>query len=164
MLHTKLIENASRYIGTHHGTANGDILITKWLANFGLPLKIGGSYNPYCAAFVMSCIEETGKSKIFKSARCLDIWNKTSSKMRVEKPFKGCVFVWDFGNGTGHVGFVNQVNIGRMSTIEGNTKNPAIATNDSERNGGWVISRDRSCKIGMIGDIKLLGFIDPFID
>ena len=162
--HIKLIETARKYIGTHHDKM-GDNLITGWLANVGCSLKTNGTYTPYCAGFVISMLKEAGfENKVFQSASSLAIWNKTPKQLRVSKAYKGCLFVWDFGGGRGHIGFCDNVLPNdKMTTIEGNTTNPKIPTSETERNGGWVVARERSYKIGMIGNIKLLGFIDPYL-
>lgn len=162
--HYKLMEIVTQYLGTHHDT-KGDELIKGWLANVNCNLKTGNEYTPYCAGFVISMLKEAGfENKIYKSASSLDIWNKTPKELRVPKAYKGCLFVWDFGGGKGHIGFCNNVlPNNRMITIEGNTKNPNIKDAiGTERDGGWVYQRDRSNRIEKVGAINILGFIDPY--
>jgi hypothetical protein len=163
--HIKLIETAHQYIGTHHDEM-GDDLITGWLANVRCSLKTNGTYTPYCAGFVISMLKEAGfENKVFQSASSLAIWNKTPKELRVSKAYKGCLFVWDFGGGRGHIGFCDNVLPNdKMTTIEGNTKNPNVKNKDAtERDGGWVYSKERTNKIAKIGAINILGFIDPYL-
>ncbi len=162
--YNKLITIANQYIGTKNATKEGDQLISKWLKNVGLDLKNENHhYNPYCAAFIISCLKETHINKVHISGSCLDIWHKTPIKMRTEKPFAGCIFIWDFGNGSGHTGLITDIIENKMLTIEGNTTESVVISSDEhERNGGFVARKKRNNKIGMIGKIKLLGFIDPF--
>jgi hypothetical protein len=164
--HIKLMETARQYIGTHHD-AKGNKLIEKWLASVNRDLYINDTeYTAYCAAFVSQMLAEADISnKVYKSAGSLEIWNKTPKELRVQKAYKGCLFVWDFGGGKGHIGFCDtELPNNKMLTIEGNTKNPNIKNepNVSERDGGWVYQRERTNLITKIGAINILGFIDPY--
>ncbi len=167
--HIKLIETARKYIGTHHDI-DGNKLITKWLASVNRDLYIRDPFNTeytaYCAAFVSQMLTEAGfNNKVYKSAGSLEIWNKTPKELRVQKAYKGCLFVWDFGGGKGHIGFCDkELPNDIMLTIEGNTKNISIKNepNVSERDGGWVYQRKRTNLITKSGKISILGFIDPY--
>jgi hypothetical protein len=87
---------------------------------------------PWCAAFMMYCIEQvekaTGvKSRLFKSEHVLTLWNKSPADLRAAKPQVGSLVIWqNYRDGrptiSGHVGIVVEhpkPNV--IFTIEGNT-------------------------------------------
>ena len=118
----------------------------------------------WCCAFVYWCFDEAataaGRSNpMFKTAGCLAHWNnaqragaqRITAAEAVADPGRvkpGMVFVMDFGGGLGHTGFVERVDGGFITTLEGNTD--ASQT----REGGGVYRLTR--KLSSIGK----GFID----
>jgi CHAP domain/Putative peptidoglycan binding domain len=126
-----------------------------------------GGY-PWCQAFVYWCIVQSCKSLARanpapKTAGVLDHWNQAktvSGVQRITKPQalagagqvqSGMVFVNDYGNGYGHIGFVERVfPDGRLITVEGNT-NP-----EANREGLGVFRLERR----KITDKELKGFLD----
>ncbi|MBE7177674.1 MAG: CHAP domain-containing protein [Mucilaginibacter polytrichastri] len=123
-----------------------------------------GSY-AWCAAFVYWCFKQvsdkTGKPvSVPKTAGVLNMWNKAvqagikhiDTNTAVNNPLlikPGFVFVMSFGRGTGHTGFVEGVEGGKLITIEGNT-------NDGGSREGIGVFRRNSRKINQINK----GFID----
>jgi hypothetical protein len=103
--------------------------VEKYLKSTGLP---GGHF--WCMAFVFWCFKTAagnlGVANPFpKTAGVLDAWNK-SQGMRITKAAAvanlsrvgpGAVFIMDFGNGSGHTGFVESNSAGDLTTVEGNT-------------------------------------------
>jgi len=93
--------------------------------------------NSWCCAFVYWCFDEAAKSAgrsnpMVKTAGCLDHWNRAktngalriASKDAVNSPalvLPGMVFIMDHGAGKGHTGFIERVEGGLITTIEGNT-------------------------------------------
>lgn len=167
--HLKFIEFLEKTIDLHRGDPESDKQITKWLKSVGINDKTA----PFCAAYVSYMVNEFQPVNTFKkSASALGLYRNNIDK-KVDKPYTGCLFFWDFGNGTGHTGIVCNVNVpefGRMITIEANTKKNKTESAGSERTGGWVAKRERSSvpgiypTLGVHDKIKLIDcFIDPFL-
>lgn len=115
----------------------------------------------WCMAFVQWAIklvevQMNVSSPIFSSEHCRTVWNN-SPALRVDKPFPGCVVIWQHGNTTnGHTGVVTSVTDTNISTVEGNTS----TGKGVDRNGDGVYARIRT-KTGS-GEMKVIGFLDPF--
>ena len=120
--------------------------------------------NSWCCAFVYWCMNEASKelgrrNPMVRTAGCLDHWQRASSKganrFTTARALAdhalihpGLIFVMDHGAGFGHTGFVERVDGGMMTTLEGNTD--ASKT----REGGGVYRLTRK-----IADVNK-GFID----
>ena len=161
--HLKFIQFLEKTIGLHRGDPESNKQITKWLKF----VNIDDKNAPFCAAYVSYMVNEFQPDNTFKkSASALGLYRNNIDK-KVDKPYTGCLFFWDFGNETGHTGIVCNVNVpetGRMITIEANTKKDKTESAGSERTGGWVAKRERSCIPGVYNKIKLIDcFIDPFL-
>ena len=120
--------------------------------------------NAWCCAFVYWCIDEAAKelgrkNPMVRTAGCLDHWKRAEAKgatrftttralgnLDLVQP--GVIFIMDHGGGFGHTGFVEEVNGGMLTTLEGNTD--ASKT----REGGGVYRLTRK-----IGDVNK-GFVD----
>jgi len=120
--------------------------------------------NSWCCAFVYWCMNEGAKAlgrrnPMVKTAGCLDHWQRAAAKgatrfttaralanLALVQP--GLIFVMDHGGGFGHTGFVERVDGGMLTTLEGNTD--ASRT----REGGGVYRLTRK-----IADVNK-GFID----
>jgi hypothetical protein len=88
----------------------------------------------WCAGFVYWCFNEAcnnlgRKNPLFKTAGVLSHWNNSKGKRiyldsAIQNPLvvkPGQVFIMAYGGGLGHTGFVERVNGGFLTTIEGNT-------------------------------------------
>ncbi|GAA5786439.1 CHAP domain-containing protein [Chitiniphilus shinanonensis] len=91
----------------------------------------------WCCAFVYWCFDEAAKAldrgnPMVRTAGCLDHWQRATGKgarrIRAKDAIAdpslvkaGMVFIMDHGGGKGHTGFVESVNGGLLTTIEGNT-------------------------------------------
>jgi CHAP domain len=120
--------------------------------------------NSWCCAFVYWCINEAAKelgrrNPMVKTAGCVDHWQRavakganrfTTARALADHALirPGLIFVMDHGGGFGHTGFVERVDGGMMTTLEGNTD--ASKT----REGGGVYRLTRK-----IADVNK-GFID----
>ncbi|HEX7979114.1 MAG TPA: CHAP domain-containing protein [Gemmatimonadaceae bacterium] len=120
--------------------------------------------NSWCCAFVYWCMNEAAKelgrrNPMVKTAGCLDHWQRATAKgatrfttaralgdLGLMHP--GLIFIMDHGGGFGHTGFVEKVDGGLLTTLEGNTD--ASKT----REGGGVYRLTRK-----IADVNK-GFID----
>lgn len=123
-----------------------------------------GSY-AWCAAFVYWCFNEAAKkalmdNPVIRTAGVMDHWNKAGQRQiprllmndAFNDPGKikpGFLFVISSGGGLGHIGIVEQINAGLLTTIEGNTNN------NGSREGIGVFRRE-SRKVSQINR----GFID----
>jgi hypothetical protein len=125
-----------------------------------------GSY-AWCAAFVYACFDEAArklgrKNPLIRTAGVLDHWQRagavgvtriTAARAHVDpgQVRAGQIFIIDVGapGGAGHTGLVEQVEAGRLTTIEGNT-------NDGGSREGVGVFRRRGRKIGGIN----VGFLD----
>lgn len=123
--------------------------VEEYLRSVGL-----GPGHPWCCAFVYWCFETAAAqlnlpNPMVKTGGCLEHWNRAkarSSALRIpaerasEDPSalgKGMVFIIDHGNSRGHTGFVEEVEGGWLSTIEGNTNA------SKSREGGGVYRLER---------------------
>jgi hypothetical protein len=161
---TRVLEVAGAQVGVREEPKNSNRgkQVDEYLRSVGIdPTR--GSY-PWCCAFVYWCFQKAAQAlnrenPMVKTAGCLDHWLRAEerkirrlhvaraiSNPAMVKP--GMVFIMDFGEGKGHTGIVEQVNGGKLQTIEGNT-DPS-----GSREGGGVYRMNR--KITQIGR----GFID----
>ncbi len=90
--------------------------------------------NFWCAGFVYWCFDQASKNTrivnpLYKTAGCLEHWNKTSGKKigfkdAINNPSlvsTGQIFILDHGRGMGHTGIIEKVEGGFIHTIEGNS-------------------------------------------
>jgi hypothetical protein len=93
--------------------------------------------NAWCCAFVYWCIDEAArelgrKNPMVRTAGCLDHWQRAADNGAtrfttaralgdLELIHPGVIFIMDHGGGFGHTGFVEQINGGLLTTLEGNT-------------------------------------------
>lgn len=111
--------------------------VEKYLKSIGL----GGGY-PWCMAFVYWCVNEASKSQgvanpLHKTGGVL-LQLQKSKHLESATPVPGSIFIMDFGNGTGHTGFVERVEGNTLYTIEGNTNGAG------SREGHSVVRRTRT--------------------
>lgn len=133
--------------------------VDAYLKRAGVPTGLA-----WCCAFVYWCFDEAAAglgraNPMVRTAGCLNHWNRAPSRgaqrlmgwQAVADPGRvrpGMVFIMDFGRGMGHTGFVESVQGGFLTTIEGNTD----ASKTREGGGVYRLSR----KIAEINK----GFID----
>lgn len=88
-------------------------------------LKAKDDETAWCASFVSWCLEKAG-IKSTKSAWARDYlnWGK-----KITTPVKGCIVVFDRGNGYGHVGFFIEEKNGFVKTLGGNQNNQVCYSN-----------------------------------
>ncbi len=102
--------------------SNSGPAVEKYLQSVGL----GKGYS-WCMAFVYWCVKEASKemgvfNPLTKTAGVLAMYNAEPDLRVKGTPQPGDIFIMDFGNGTGHTGFVIQAYpSGELDTIEGNT-------------------------------------------
>lgn len=113
---------------------------------------LGGGF-AWCCAFTYWCFDEAARAAgvpnpMVRTAGCLDHWSRAEragarripAAQAVANPElvePGMVFIMDFGGGAGHTGFVEAVNGGFITTIEGNTD----ASKTREGGGVYRLSR-----------------------
>lgn len=101
----------------------------------------------WCMAFVYWCFKcISDNPPLVKTGGVMHAWNTADRMYRVTKPEPGDIFIMDFGNGTGHTGFVESVEGDIVHTIEGNT-------NDTGSREGYEVCR----RVRKISKIK--GFL-----
>ncbi|MWB92983.1 CHAP domain-containing protein [Flavobacterium sp. GA093] len=135
-LRSKALAIAQSQIGVQEipKNSNAGPAVEKYLKSVGL-----GKGYAWCMAFVYwsiksASIELNVLNPLAKTAGVLDMYNKMA-KLRVTTPQPGDFFIMDFGNGTGHTGFVEKVlDNGKLQTIEGNT-------NDEGSREGYEVAR-----------------------
>jgi hypothetical protein len=165
-----LILEASRWVGTTEVGGNNKGQIVE---KFQKTVDSKAQGEAWCMAAVQTwCVwtknyfdtchpplKDTIKLAIYPSEHCLTVWNKTDPRCRIKSPTPGCVIIWRHGQTTnGHTGiFVEMLPNGKMKTIEGNTGDGKGVVRD----GDGVYFRERS--LTGEGDMKVVGFIDPFL-
>jgi hypothetical protein len=93
--------------------------------------------NSWCCAFVYWCVNEAAKelgrrNPMVRTAGCLDHWQRAAAKgasrftttralANLTLVHPGLIFIMDHGGGFGHTGFVERVDGGILTTLEGNT-------------------------------------------
>ncbi len=124
---------------------------------------IGGpEREPWCAAFVQSCLAyaelKTGqRSPIFATEHVQTMWNETPTVMRVKtSPLKYAIIVWRHGDtSSGHTGIVIEAALPKwFKSVEGNTNG------DGSRDGDGVYYKHRDWIRN--GSLIKLGFLKPF--
>jgi hypothetical protein len=146
-----MLEAAAREIGIMEEPrgSNRGPRVDEYLRAAGLD-PAAGSF-PWCAAFVFWCAEQAAQglgrgNPVVRTAGVLAHWQKagqagvrrivsadaTADPASVQP---GMIFIMDFGGGAGHTGLVEQVDGGRLVTIEGNTND------DGSRDGVGVFRR-----------------------
>ncbi|MBK9392045.1 MAG: CHAP domain-containing protein [Bacteroidetes bacterium] len=118
---------------------------------------------PWCASAMQTGIAyaetRTGViSPVIASEHCLTIHQKTPKEARLQEPKKGALIIWRHGNTqSGHIGaIVSVLANGVRITYEGNTSSGSAIN----REGDGFYERQRAK--GGVGNMKELGFIDPF--
>jgi hypothetical protein len=115
---------------------DGTDLVERMARNTSYMIGLGPGY-AWCCAFVYWCFDEAAKNAgrpnpMVRTAGCLDHWKRAPSHggRRIMKDEAvddpgllqpGTVFIMDYGGGAGHTGFVERIDGGHMTTIEGNT-------------------------------------------
>jgi len=120
--------------------SNGGPEVNMYLRSVGL-----GAGFAWCMAFVYWCVNKAAqeleiKNPLVKTAGVMMQYNTTtlrklSNRGNAVKP--GDIFIMQFGHGTGHTGFVEKIEKGIVTTIEGNTND------DGSREGYEVARRER---------------------
>lgn len=117
----------------------------------------------WCAGFGIYCVAEVErrhnvKSRIHRSERVLDIWEKSPEDMRSMVPGAGYFACWIHGLGPkGHLEIVqNDITKENFKTVGGNTGDGS----GINREGDGVYERLRS--LSPQGKMRLLGFIKVF--
>ena len=139
-----VLEKAASFIGTKESPANSNNVVFN-TDYYGYPVK--GSAYPWCCAFVWDIFRMCGASHLFyggkKTAYCPTAMNWFRQIGRLVKtPERGDIAFFNFSGGTEatHIGIVESVQNGEITTIEGNT------STSSNENGGAVMRRHRSLK------------------
>lgn len=114
--------------------------VNQYLKSVGL-----GKGYAWCMAFVYWCVNKAAgemgiQNPLVKTGGVLHQFNHTTlrklpNRSAGVKP--GDIFIMQFGDGTGHTGFVEKVENGIVTTIEGNTND------DGSREGYEVARRQR---------------------
>jgi len=124
----------------------------------------------WCAYFVEKVTDEAYNNiKVFPwtrdffnnyifSAGAVATFNNAKKKgLTTDVPIPGYFMAWQRkGDWQGHIGIVESVDNGMLTTIEGNTNKSGIA------NGKYVM-RLKRVKNGNIGSLQFLGYIKPFL-
>ena len=151
-LAAKALEVAANEVGVREEPpgSNRGPRVAEYLAAVGLDAATGDY--AWCAAFVCWVFREAAtalgvQSPLPRTARALALWNGSAGRpelvrvtaaearddIRLVRP--GQVFVLSTGGGLGHVGLVESVSAGILTTIEGNTND------GGSRNGVGVFRR-----------------------
>lgn len=154
LLRFRALEIAKTQLFVREKTGKNDgAEVESYLKSVGL-----GKGYAWCMAFVYwggSKAAEGLKvvNLIPKTAGVMDCYRKAKAKgYVVTEPKKGDQFIMDFGNGTGHTGWVDEVkNNKNIFTVEGNTSaDPTYAALDREGNGVFERNRPISTIKGFI--------------
>ena len=121
---------------------------------------------PWCAAFVFYCLEQTGrKHDLHKSPSAMDMWSNSPRKLVLDRPEIGAIAVWNFNHThSGHCGIVSSVNdeYDVFTSIEGNTsKTEKYPGEPVVRNGGYVAEKIRHINPPP-STMVLMGFLRPW--
>ena len=143
-LKDRILEMAASFIGTKESPANSNNVVFN-TDYYGRP--VSGSAYPWCCTFVWDIFRMCGASSLFyggkKTAYCPTAmnWFKQIGRF-VQSPERGDVVFFNFSGGkeATHIGIVESVQNGEITTIEGNT------STSSNENGGAVMRRHRSLK------------------
>ena len=159
-----LVQIARSYLNLHEEGDNRGELIDKMNQMMGVAVG-----SPWCAAFVWHCLNEcnfkTGVgSKLFKSANCMMIWEKSNKKLRKSEPEIGYLVVYQmysksgYATQAGHIGIVTSFKSAfEITDISGNTS----VKNSVDREGRIVAENQRKLSKND-GTMRFVGFLDPF--
>lgn len=161
-LRRQLAETAENLIHNTEFTATGEE--NPQVKAFRMCVDGVDSGEPWCMAFVQFCIKQVEnksgivKSNIFRSERCLSVWEKSEVTMRRPGPEVGFIVIWKRrGKDEGHTGIVTGVRSPEVFlTVEGNTTSGL----GIERQGDGVYAKDRRIEGNAL--FELVGFICPF--
>lgn len=136
---------AASYIGVKENPPNSNNVIFN-THYYGGPVNSPNLH--WCVAFVWDIFRMTGASALFygggKTASCSTLWAYHKGRGQEVRDFKpGDIVFFDFSGGkkkTEHVGIVESLDGGYITTIDGNTGT------GSEANGGAVMRRKRALK------------------
>ncbi len=139
-------EIGTREVTTNWGSPKDPSDVDDFLKSVGITFPA-----PWCMAFVYWCFEQAAKelgvpNPVPRTGGVAKCWSDAKDK-RVLMPQKGDLFVMLNPNGTGHIGFVDNVPGLTFSTIEGNTNEAG------SREGVMVRARER-----MVGN-TIKGFL-----
>lgn len=159
LLMNELLMEAQKWIGLHEKRGEDSLGVNSFRRAVD-DVAVG---EPWCAAYVCYCIRavspRTGaKIAPHLSELCFDMWHKTPSTYKIQKPVPGSIIVWNYpGSTRGHMGFVVKKLVDdKILTLEGNTKLPG----DTSVSGTGVYFKTRSTKGA--DDMKILGYLLPF--
>lgn len=160
-LRRQLSETAENFIATNDLTAEGQE--NPQVRAFRMAVDGLDSGEPWCMGFVQYCIKQVEskskvKSNIFRSERCLSVWDKSEKTMRRTDPGVGFIVIWKRrGKDAGHTGIVTGIRSPEVFlTVEGNTTNGL----GIEREGDGVYPKDRRMDGNALFELK--GFLCPF--
>jgi hypothetical protein len=116
--------------------------------------------SPWCMSkqqWLIDAVEKKFKvvSRVFRSAHCVTVWNKTPKDLKSQTPAVGSLIIWNHkGTSNGHVGLILEIlDKNNVLVLEGNT-GPG---ENVERNGDGVYIKRRSIKGS--GSMVVLGFV-----
>lgn len=150
------VDIALKYVGVHEATGHND---GAQIEEFQRAVDGKTQGESWCMAFVQHCLKQVNEpTDLYKSEHCMTVWNKSPHELRVDKPYAGCIVIWNkTGSQSGHTGIVQTiVEPDHMITIEGNTSDGTGINAD----GDGVYIRKRS--LTGTDAFKVVGFLDPF--
>lgn len=170
-----LVWEARRWIGTREiGGANRGQDVER----FQRSVDGRAEGEPWCVSFAQFCVKQADeladwiegpviarRNRLMQTEHTLTLWNGTAQEARLEDPVPGCLVLWwcfrdGKPSGAGHCGVVVDVSTGSIMTVEGNTSDGKGIV----REGVGVFERMRSTGVAAraSGDMRLLGFLDPW--
>lgn len=165
--HRMLVFETSRWIGIKEVGGDNKGQIVEMFQRAVAGKAVGQAW---CLSFIKFCIQMTDdlynhiflssnpRTQLIKTEHCLTLW-KNSEDYRVDKPFPGCIMLWQFykdgvATSSGHAELVKEVQAnGRIITIGGNTSDGTGVNRD----GDGVYLRDRDPKGS--ASMRVLGFL-----
>jgi hypothetical protein len=156
--HEELVNEVAKWVGVKETKGNQGhevVMFQKYVDGLA-------KGEPWCCGFVQYCLGQVEtknriRTRIFKTEHVLTMWNKTPVSLRSPQPQEGFIVVWNFvGTPSGHCGIISKVHEETIETIEGNTSDAQKV----EREGDGVYKRVR--RLNPTGNMKIVGFIDPF--
>jgi hypothetical protein len=158
---------ATRFIGiTEQGGDNKGQIVEWFQKQSGGP----AAGEAWCCAFARSLIDwvdtmlaEEAPSSLIRTEGVLPLWRSAPDVAKSQSWQTGWLACWEHSpngvaSGKGHIGICigGQPGTPTFTTVEGNT-GPGAGV---EREGDGIYRKDRT--IGRIGDMVLLGFINPW--